>query len=95
MTDKSPTALKRIRQAKKVIDEAAGEGLVEVVDSMDELVLFINTGRYEEDSERTLVLVPTRDPLKFKLMFQDGAGYEGLIGILHTGQRRVGASPSR
>jgi hypothetical protein len=75
----------RIQQAKDLIDDIAGEGLVEVVESMDELVLFINTVRYEEDHERTLVLVPTEDPSnhrRFKLMYQDGAGYEGLIGIL-------------
>jgi hypothetical protein len=88
-------AVARIRQSKKLIDAAAGEGLVEVQESMGELVLVLNTERYEEDRERILVLVPTRDPVKFKLMYQDGAGYEGLIGILHTGQRRVGASPSR
>jgi hypothetical protein len=72
----------KILQAKDLIDDIAGEGLVEVVESMDELVLFINTVRYEEDHERTLVLVPTEDPSKLKLMYQDGAGYEGLIGIL-------------
>jgi hypothetical protein len=75
-------AVARIRKAKKLIDAAAGEGLVEAHESMGELVLILNTEHYEREFERSLVLVPTKHPNKLKLMYQDGAGYEDLIGIL-------------
>lgn len=81
MPTEDPNA-ERMRKAKTLIDLVAGEGLVEAHESMGELVLVLNTEHYEREFERSLVLVPTEDPITFRLMYQDGAGYEGLIGIL-------------
>jgi hypothetical protein len=82
MASKKNPAMARIKKAKKLLDDVAGEGLVEVIDSMDELVLVLDTEHYEREFERSLVLIPTGHPRKFKVMYQDGAGYEGLIGVL-------------
>ena len=67
-------------------------GLFEVVYEEPTVVGMLDTEVYERKQERRLIVQPTTKANVVELWFQDGAGYEGLIGTLtfaRRGQRGV------
>jgi len=47
-------------------------------------VLRLDTEQYEREQERVLIVKSTDQPNVFELWFEDAAGYDGKIGVLHV-----------
>ena len=86
-------ALKSLQRLAAITDRhEIAEGLFEVVYEEPTVVGMLDTEVYERKQERRLIVQPTTKANVVELWFQDGAGYEGLIGTLtfaRRGQRGV------
>jgi hypothetical protein len=80
-------ALKSFEWLSGLVDRPEIESrLVQVVGDDPTHIGILDTTRYEERQERILIVQPTAEVGVVELYFQDGAGYEGLIGTLTLAQ---------
>ena len=71
----------QLRKEAYQLERRTGPGLLTLDVSLGEHVIMLDTANYASEHERRLVLRPLGGG-KFTLLYQDGAGFDGEIGLL-------------